>query len=112
MKAFHFFVSLFVSTKVQDTQCGFKIFSKFASCSVFEELHLRRWAFDTEIVLLCDKQGIEISEVAVPWKEIDGSKLSTSKFALAVVSVSMLRDMMCVWACYSLGIWKAKTSMS
>ena len=109
MKAFHFFVSLFVSTKVHDTQCGFKIFTKFASYSVFEELHLRRWAFDTEIVVLCDKLGIDISEVAVPWKEIDGSKLSTSKLALAFVSISMLRDMICVWACYSLGIWRAKT---
>ena len=108
MKAFHFFVSLFVSSKVHDTQCGFKLFSKSASDLVFQTLHLRRWAFDTEIVLLCDKQGIEISEVAVPWKEVDGSKLSTSKLALAVASISMLRDMICVRACYMLGIWSVK----
>lgn len=108
MKAFHFFVSLFVSSNVQDTQCGFKIFNQSASCLVFKTLHLRRWAFDTEIVLLCDEQGIELFEVAVPWKEVDGSKLSTSKFALAVVSISMLRDMICVWACYALGIWRVK----
>jgi dolichyl-phosphate beta-glucosyltransferase len=108
MKAFHFFVSLFVSSKVHDTQCGFKIFTKSASYSVFKTLHLRRWAFDTEIVLLCDKQGIEIFEVGVPWKEVDGSKLSTSKLALAIVSISMLRDMICVRACYTLGIWRVK----
>jgi dolichyl-phosphate beta-glucosyltransferase len=108
MKGFHFFVSLFVSSKVHDTQCGFKIFSKSASYSVFKTLHLRRWAFDTEIVLLCDTQGIEIVEVGVPWKEIDGSKLGTSKLALAIVSISMLRDMICVWACYTLGIWRVK----
>jgi dolichyl-phosphate beta-glucosyltransferase len=109
MKAFHFFVSLFVSSKVHDTQCGFKIFTKSASQMVFKTLHLRRWAFDTEIVLLCDNQGIEIFEVAVPWKEVDGSKLSTSKLALAFVSISMLRDMICVRACYTLGIWRIKT---
>lgn len=108
MKAFHFFVSFFVSANVHDTQCGFKLFTKSASNLVFNELHLRRWAFDTEIVLICEKEGIEISEVAVPWKEIDGSKLSTSKLALAIVSVSMLRDMMCVRACYTLGIWKTR----
>jgi len=108
MKAFHIFVSLFVSSKVQDTQCGFKLFTKSASYLIFNNLHLRRWAFDTEIVLLCDKQCIEILEVAVPWREIDGSKLCTSKLELALVSISMLRDMICVWACYTFGIWKIK----
>ena len=112
MKAFHFFVTMFVSSKVHDTQCGFKLFTNSASCSVFETLHLRRWAFDTEIVLLCDKQGIDMLEIAVPWKEVDGSKLSTSKLALAIVSISMLRDMICVWACYTLGIWKVKNGLA
>lgn len=108
MKAFHFFVSLLVSAKVNDTQCGFKIFSKSASSIIFNTLHLRRWAFDTEIVLVCDIQGIDIFEIAVPWQEVDGSKLSTSKFALAAVSISMLRDMVCVRACYVFGIWRVK----
>jgi dolichyl-phosphate beta-glucosyltransferase len=112
MKAFHFFVSMFVSSKVQDTQCGFKLFTQSASCLVFKNLHLRRWAFDTEIILLCDKQGIEILEVAVPWHEVDGSKLSTSKLALALVSISMLRDMICVRACYTFGLWKIKNGLS
>jgi len=108
MKAFHFFVSLFVSTKIQDTQCGFKLFTKSASYAIFQNLHLRRWAFDTEIVLLSEQVSINVLEVAVPWKEVDGSKLSTSKFALAMVSISMLRDMICVRACYTLGIWRIK----
>mmetsp|Transcript_3990 Transcript_3990/g.9509 ORF Transcript_3990/g.9509 Transcript_3990/m.9509 type:complete len:381 (-) Transcript_3990:93-1235(-) len=108
MKGFHFFVSLFVSSKVHDTQCGFKLFSKSASEVVFKTLHLRRWAFDTEIVLVCDMQAIKICEVAVPWKEVDGSKLSTSKLALALVSLSMLRDMICVRACYTLRIWRVR----
>lgn len=107
MKSFHFFVSLVVSSKVHDTQCGFKLFTKPASRSVFETLHLRRWAFDTEIVMLCETQGIEIIEVGVPWKEIDGSKLSTSRLSLAIVSISMLRDMICVRLCYTLGIWSS-----
>jgi len=112
MKAFHFFVTLTVSSKIKDTQCGFKMFTKSASYLVFQTLHLRRWAFDTEIVLLCDKQGIDILEVAVPWHEVDGSKLSTSKLALALVSISMLRDMICVQACFTFGIWKIENGLS
>jgi dolichyl-phosphate beta-glucosyltransferase len=52
--------------------------------------------------------GIEIVEVDVPWHEIAGSKLNTSKLALAVVSLTMLRDMVCVRFCYSVGLWKIK----
>jgi len=111
MKSFHFFVSLFVSTKVHDTQCGFKLFTKSASNTIFRTLHLRRWAFYTEIILLCDKQHIDMIEVGVNWKEIDGSKLSTSKLALAMVSISMLRDMICVRFCYTLGIWRVNNGV-
>ncbi|KAG7373127.1 UDP-glucose-undecaprenyl-phosphate glucosyltransferase [Nitzschia inconspicua] len=110
MKAFHLFVSLFVSSKIHDTQCGFKLFTKAASNAIFDTLHLRRWAFDTEVVLLCEQLGIRIIEVGVPWHEVDGSKLSTSKLALAIVSITMLRDMICVRLCYTFGIWKIKPS--
>jgi dolichyl-phosphate beta-glucosyltransferase len=106
MIGFHFFVSLLVSSRIQDTQCGFKLFTRDAAIAVFETLHLRGWAFDTEVIMLCDRMAIQIQEVPVPWQEVDGSKLNTSKLALAIVSLTMLRDMICVRACYTLGIWK------
>lgn len=105
MRAFHLFVSILVSSSIRDTQCGFKLFTKDAAKAVFGQLHLRRWAFDTEVVLLCDKQKIHLMEVPVPWQEIDGSKLNTSKLALAIVCLTMLRDMVCVRICYALSIW-------
>jgi dolichyl-phosphate beta-glucosyltransferase len=108
MHAFHFFVSILVSTQIQDTQCGFKLFTQEAAESCFNKLHLRRWAFDTELLVRLRLQHISVEEVGVPWQEIDGSKLATSKFALAWVSLSMLRDMICVRACYSLGIWSVQ----
>jgi dolichyl-phosphate beta-glucosyltransferase len=49
MYAFHFFVSLFVSSRIQDTQCGFKLFTKASALVAFETLHLHRWAFDIEV---------------------------------------------------------------
>lgn len=106
MHAFHFCVSLLVSSRIQDTQCGFKLFTKCSASKIFSALHLRRWAFDTEIVLICEQASIKICEVGVPWQEVDGSKLSTSRLALALNSILMLRDMICVRACYAFGIWK------
>lgn len=65
-------------------------------------------AFDTEAVVIAEKLNVSVSEVAVIWHEVDGSKLDEGKFALAMVSLGMLRDMLCVRACYLLGIWKLK----
>ncbi len=49
MHAFHFFVGLFVCTRIKDTQCGFKLFTKSSAVLAFNALHLHRWAFDIEV---------------------------------------------------------------
>lgn len=111
MWAFHFFVRLLVSSSIKDTQCGFKLFDQQAARLIFGNLHLQRWAFDTEVVCLCHLLQVTMMEVSVPWQEIEGSKLSTSKFALAMASVTMLRDMICVRLCYTLRLWTASSSL-
>lgn len=99
--------SLVVGTPVslRDTQCGFKLFDQPSARELFSNLHLRRWAFDIELVYVALSMGISIQEVTVPWHEVDGSKLNTGFFALVRVAIGMLRDMCCVRACYVLGIW-------
>lgn len=109
MHAFHFFVGILVSSRVKDTQCGFKLFTKTSADRIFSTLHLHRWAFDTEVVLISEEASIKLLEVNVPWREIDGSKLNTSKIALAVNSLCMLRDIICVRICYVVGLWKVAT---
>merc|ERR1711862_294391 len=109
MQSFHFFVRQLCSKNIRDTQCGFKLFNRYAMIALFTQLHLRRWAFDIELVALAEQLGFTLVEVGVNWKEIGGSKLeSEGKFGLALVSLSMLRDMICVRICYGLGIWKIK----
>lgn len=106
MYAFHFFVSTLCSNTIKDTQCGFKLFTRSAAILLFSSLHLERWAFDIEILTLAEKLSIPMVEVGVKWQEIDGSKLDTSKIALLIASVGMLRDMVCINLCYTFGIWK------
>ncbi|KAL7526142.1 hypothetical protein ACHAXR_004369 [Thalassiosira sp. AJA248-18] len=108
MIAFHFFVKALCSPRIKDTQCGFKLFTRSAVVLLFTNLHLRRWAFDTELVVIAEMLGISLSEVGVVWHEIDGSKLDVDKITLALVSLGMLRDMVCVRACYLLRIWKLR----
>jgi dolichyl-phosphate beta-glucosyltransferase len=108
MHAFHFFcASLVGSNDIQDTQCGFKLFSSSAADQLFRDLHLRGWAFDTELLYMgMTEYEMTVLEVPVPWQEVDGSKLNTSAWNLGLVAVTMLRDMICIRLCYTLGIWK------
>ena len=67
-----------------------------------------RWAFDVELVHLCERLDIPVAEVAVRWQEIEGSKLIQSKLDVVTTSLTMLRDMVCVRLCYELGLWKPR----
>jgi len=108
MHVFHFFVKILCSNQIKDTQCGFKLFSREAAILLFTNLHLQRWAFDTELVVIAERIGLPLAEVGVIWHEVDGSKLDSGKTSLAIASVNMLRDMLCVRMCYFLGIWRIK----
>ena len=100
MYMFHLAVYVIIGTNIKDTQCGFKLFSQRASKVLFKSLHLERWAFDTELVLLCQMLKFRVAEVDVDWTEIPGSKLN-----VAVASVQMLRDMILLRLMYVLGVW-------
>ena len=114
MKSFHFFVRNLCSQNIKDTQCGFKLFNRYAMTVLFTNLHLSQWAFDIELIVLAERfcANFDIVEVGVNWKEIDGSKLEErGKIGLALVSLGMLRDMVCVNVCYALGIWRLKNNL-
>merc|ERR1740139_1608940 len=106
--AFNFAFRNLCSDRVRDSQCGFKLFSRDAAYKLFTNLHLTRWAFDIEIIYIADHLNFDLAEVSVDWKEVAGSKLATSKVALALIGVSMLKDMVWVKTCYESGAWKIK----
>jgi len=106
MKGLHMLVTVLISGRIKDTQCGFKLFSRAANKILFGTLHLERWGFDLEIVHVCDRLGLPMVEVAVNWQEVEGSKLITNKLDVVLASVGIFRDMLCVRLCYLLGVWK------
>lgn len=63
MKGFHMLVMLFATRNIQDTQCGFKLFTKDAARLIFPAMHTRRWAFDIEMIVIAESLGIPIKEV-------------------------------------------------
>ena len=79
---------------------------QYQNCSrthliAFSSLHIQRWAFDVEILKIAEMLSLPISEVAVNWKEIDGSKLDP-----ASASIQMGKDIMLLWLRYKLRLWR------
>jgi len=101
MHAFHFILSLLVSTKVKDTQCGFKLFTRRAAQEIFPRAHLEGFIFDVELLLIAQAKAIPIAEVAVGWHEVAGSKLN-----VGTDSIKMAIELVIARANYSLGFWK------
>ncbi|KZT56870.1 glycosyltransferase family 2 protein, partial [Calocera cornea HHB12733] len=85
---------------IQDTQCGFKLFSRACAQLVFPAQHVTHWMFDVELLILCSMLRIPVSEVPVGWHEVSGSKIN-----LVWDSIGMLKDLVVVRANYAIGRW-------
>ena len=76
--------------KIQDTQCGFKAFSKKAAENIFPKCKINRFAFDPEILVVAKKLGYKIKEIPVYWKNDPESKVkakSMVKMALDLLKI-------------------------
>lgn len=101
MHGFHFLVWFLCVRNIRDTQCGFKLFTRKSAQYIFEALHVERWAFDVEMLYIAEMLKIPVSEVAVEWQEIEGSKI------VPIWSwLEMGRDLLLISLRYKLGIWK------
>ena len=63
MKGFHFLVMILISRNVEDTQCGFKLFTRESARILFHILHLEKWSFDVELIYLAESFCMPVSEV-------------------------------------------------
>jgi len=101
MLGFHMVVYVFGVKSVRDTQCGFKLFSRRVARLCFRSLHIQRWAFDVEVLKIAEMLSLPIAEVAVNWREVDGSKLDP-----ASASIQMFKDILLLWLRYKLRLWR------
>jgi len=65
----------------QDTQCGFKLFEKSAAKEIFKRVTIDRWGFDIEVLVIAEKLGYKIKEVAVDWYDSPRSQLRSGRAA-------------------------------
>ena len=62
-------------TGFQDAQCGFKAVGRRAVEEVLPLVKDTGWFFDTELLILCEKNGYSVEEVPVRWVDDPDSRV-------------------------------------
>ena len=75
-------LSTLLAPGIEDFTCGFKGFRKEAARAVFERSTLNGWAFDAELVVIAQAQGLDLIQVPVVWHNEDDTKV---RMASAIV---------------------------
>lgn len=87
-RSFNKFVQLMAVPGIDDTQCGFKLFTRKAAQDVFTRCKLDGFSFDVEALIIARDLGYRIDEVPIRWAHQEGSKVS-----LVRDGIKMLRDL-------------------
>ncbi len=75
-RAFNALVQYGLLPGLQDTQCGFKLFTARAVETVLPGTTVDGWAFDLEVLFIARLQGWRVREVPIEWRYHDRSRVS------------------------------------
>ena len=104
MHAFHLLLRLLTpaaTSRIRDTQCGFKLLSRAALPHIVPHMHSEGWIFDVEMLMLAEAAGMPMVEVPVGWREVKGSKLNVVWDSLGMAwGLAILR------AAWALGVYR------
>lgn len=90
-RVFNWMVKLLVLRGIDDTQCGFKLFSARAADTLFPLQRLDGFGFDVEILFLARRAGLAIREVPLTWVYGRDSKVSVASGARGFADILAVR---------------------
>ncbi len=88
-RAFNHAIQRLVLPGIEDTQCGFKMFSAAAVDAIFPHVTIAGWAFDVEVLSVARELGLRVVQVPIEWHHRSASQVSVVRDALP-----MLRDVL------------------
>ncbi|KAK3398151.1 nucleotide-diphospho-sugar transferase [Sordaria brevicollis] len=123
MRSFHFVLMILTppaTSRIRDTQCGFKLFSRAALPHIVPYMHTEGWIFDIEMLMLAESApatpvlasdgsvigtsyGIKVAEVPIDWHEVGGSKVN-----IITDSVKMAIGLAVLRASWMLGVYRRR----
>ncbi len=74
-RCYNLFVKVVLFTHFSDAQCGFKAASRRAVADLIPQIEDQGWFFDTELLVLGEKQGYRIADLPVRWIDDDDSRV-------------------------------------
>jgi glycosyltransferase involved in cell wall biosynthesis len=84
-RVFNTLVRLLAVPGVEDTQCGFKAFSRQAADELFDRQMITGFGFDVEILYLARKYGYRIAELGIEWHFNDDTRVRAGADTLNMV---------------------------
>jgi glycosyltransferase involved in cell wall biosynthesis len=78
-RIYNVMVKMVLLTKFSDAQCGFKAVSRRAVEAIVPKIEDQTWFFDTELLVLAEKNGYRIKDIPVVWEEDDDSRVKIMK---------------------------------
>ena len=80
-RIYNLFVKAVLFTRFSDAQCGFKAVTREVVDRIVPQIKDQSWFFDTELLVLAEKQGYRIKDIPVVWKEDDDSRVKILRTA-------------------------------
>ena len=77
--------------EIEDSQCGFKCFTKRAAENIFPKCKINRFAFDPEILLVAKKSGYKIKEIPIYWKNDLQSRVKLKSMVRMLLDLFKIR---------------------
>jgi putative flippase GtrA len=82
-RSYNRILRLTLGARFSDAQCGFKAIRADAAKTLLPEIEDQSWFFDTELLILAQRRGLRIHEVAVDWTDDPDSRVDILSTAVA-----------------------------
>ena len=82
---FNLLVRIFTGLRLQDTQCGFKLFRRETTRRAFELQRVEGFGFDPELLFLIQRLGGKIVEVPVRWNNDPATRVHYLRDSLLMI---------------------------
>lgn len=84
-RVFNFVVRTLIIPGVDDTQCGFKCFTRAAAQQIFPYQTINGWGFDPEVLYIARLRGLNLIEVPINWYYMTESRVSPIRDTINMV---------------------------
>ncbi len=72
-RGYNFLVRLLLGSRLHDHQCGFKAFKRARVLPLLSEVRDTHWFWDTELLVIAQRQGLRVREFPVRWVQGRGT---------------------------------------